>query len=251
MLTWSRDVKIRVLVTTIMLAGLNLLPGDYAQLAVIRGNLEGSLPFVTLLFGLTAGLAVTLITRLVFGLTERAHDHIRRTRKLLSDLEAYLDDMDAPGLDQLYDRHVAPLRLLSTANLNLSAIPKWSDGIETTLKGIEQPTRSHILAQYLLPLEEEVNGLGYVLLRRITGTVLRRLVGGVFRLIGLSALVIVLVALLPQGPSWDLIAVNLMGAVILLAGLEFVLVLSYLDQEAEYESPDLVSKGASLWWDTI
>jgi membrane protein implicated in regulation of membrane protease activity len=227
----------RICVIGFALVALNsCLPG--ADLATLREGASRALQATALIFAVCTALALAVLNNYVKGLKESSLKRITDIRSLVEKLYDEHKNSSDPDIQEIIREYLLPL-LSFTTNHWLAFDP-----IKPTLEKIVEPgTRLHakdgsVLPRYFLRLEDEINQLGILYIRRVIAGLHLRTIQGVFILVCVGIITIVAAFTLPSTPLANLVSINGSFAVIVFSVLELLLLMSYIAQEAEEETPD-------------
>ncbi|HUO77487.1 MAG TPA: hypothetical protein VMU21_07905, partial [Thermodesulfovibrionales bacterium] len=120
----------------------------------------------------------------------------------------------------------------------------WEKGIDDQLTKLlkmdNPPPGLHtLLYRYLLPLEQEMNQLSLLFIRRVLAKLHVNTTSGVYYLLCFAVVVIAVGKVLPSTPAIDLAVLNSAVAVVTYAVLELLFVLSFTLQEVREEYTEI------------
>lgn len=235
-----RSSRSRLLIICFGLVILNFtLP--YIDANILREGLAKALQASTLLFAVCTALSLAILNSYVKGLKEAALKRISDTRDLIEKLYDEFHESEDPDLKIIVCDYLLPLLSFST-NEWLSFDP-----INDARKGMEEPlTRIHerndvIVPRYFLRLEDEINELGILYVRRVISGLHSDTIKGSLLLVCVGIVALVFVMGAPAGLVTTSLAINVSLAIIAFAVLEILLLTSFIMQESEEELPDYSS----------
>ena len=234
---YFRKSWIRSLIISITLLVVALLFADEAITNSARESASQTLLASTLLFAICSAVSIAMFTNYVRGLSQAYEDKISTVRDLLEDFFDDHKDSDNPDIQEIIVAYIIPL-----LSLDMQAWHAFEPVKEIRLR-IEEPAfRLHesnpsFLPRYLLRIEDTINQLGILYIRRIVSQVHSDNISGTFLLVAFGISVQAISNFLPQSSTGNLVAVLLSLSVVALAVVELMLILSYLKQEAREELP--------------
>ncbi|MBI5435509.1 MAG: hypothetical protein HY937_00060 [Nitrosomonadales bacterium] len=244
---YFRKTWFRSLIISVALVVAALLLADEATTNSARESASRTLLGATLLFAICSAISIAMFTNYVRGLNQAYEDKVSDVRDLL---EAFFDDhkdSDNPDIKIIISTYIIPL-----LSLNMD---DWHafDPAREILPQIDEPaTRLHksnpaFVPRYLLRIEDTINQVGILYVRRVLSQLHTDNVSGTFILVAFGIAVLALSNFLPQTSTGNIIVVWLSLSVVVFAIVELLLILSYLRQEAREELPkDDVDEGEPL-----
>ncbi len=235
---YLRQTWIRAIAVSVLLLVAAFVFADQAVTDAVRESASRSLIGVTVLFAICAAISIAMFTNYVRGLSQAYEDKVGNVRDLLEKFfDAHKDSGNA-DIQTIVRSYVIPL-----LRLNMGDWHAFEPVKEITPRIVEPASRLHksdpsFLPRYLLRIEDTINQVGLLFVRRIVSQLHVDNVTGTFILVAFGIVVIALSNLLPQTPTGNLIVVWLSMSIVVLAVLELVLILSYLRQEAREELPE-------------
>jgi hypothetical protein len=232
-----RQSWFRVGVVCVVLVALNLCLPE-ANLAILRDGASKALQATALIFAVCTALALAVLNNYVKGLKEASLKRISDIRSIVEKL--YDDHIDSEDSDIQEIIHDYLLPLLNFTTYHWLAF----NPIKATLEKIVKPgTRLHakdssMLPRYFLRLEDEINQLGILYVRRVIAGLHLQTIRGVFILVCIGIVTIVAAFTLPSNPLADTVSINASFAVIAFSVVELLLLTSYISQEAQEETPE-------------
>lgn len=227
----------RVGVVCAVLVVLNCCLPD-ADLSRLRDGASRALQATALIFAVCTALALAVLNNYVKGLKEASLKRITDIRSIIEKLYDDHKDSDDSDTQEIIHDYLLPL-LNFTTNHWLAFDP-----IKPTLEKIVEPgARLHakdssMLPRYFLRLEDEINQLGILYIRRVIAGLHLQTIQGVFVLVCVGIVTIVAAFTLPSAPLADTVSINASFAVIAFSVVELLLLTSYIAQEAEEETPE-------------
>ncbi|WP_156863910.1 hypothetical protein [Casimicrobium huifangae] len=236
-MTLIRKSWFRIGIVCVVLALLNIYV-PYAELTLLREGASKALQATALIFAVCTALALAVLNNYVRGLKESSLKRIADIRSLVEKIYDAHKDSDDPDIREIRDVYLLPLLTLTTGH--------WLqfDPMKPILEKIVEPgTRltkkdGSILPRYFLRLEDEINELGILYLRRIVAGLHLQTIQGVFVLICIGMITIAAAFSLPNTPLCNVISINASFATIVFSTLELLLLMSYISQEASEEFPE-------------
>jgi hypothetical protein len=234
---YFRKIWVRALITSITLLVVTLLFADDAITSSARKNASQTLLGSTLLFAICTAISIAIFTNYVRGLSQAYEDKVSTVRDLLENFFDDHKDSDNPDLQEIINTYIIPL-----LSLNMEAWSAFEPVKKIRLRIDEPAFRIHennpsFLPRYLLRIEDTINQLGVLYIRRIVSQVHSDNISGTFLLVAFGISVLAISNFLPQSSTGNLVAVLLSLSVVILAIVELMLMLSYLKQEAREELP--------------
>lgn len=225
-----------LLVTAALVAVMVFYP--FADVDKLREGMTKALQASTLLFAVCSAISLAVFNNYVNGLKDAALKRITDVRGIIEKLYDEFHDSEDEDLQEIVNCYLLPLLSFST--------PQWLDfdPLKPVLERIVAPlTRLHernpaIVPRYFLRLEDEINELGILYIRRIISDLHTRTIEGAFHLVCVGIIGIFVIAILPIGFTLNFIAVATATAIAVLAILELLLLISYIRQEAREELPN-------------
>lgn len=232
----------RALMVAIGLAALDaLLAANLLSHAAARDAALGALQGSMLLFTIGSTLAIALFSSYAAGLKDAYTRQVGRVRDMLVDIIDEHDDSSDPGMQELADALFRPLIELSgrewesyypvqeiTSAFNPDDLPSAMDFLK------RNPWFAYTR---LLRLEDELNELGMLLIRRAISPIQANLLAGAIILVVCAIAALTVGQLLPHAAWSDYLAINVSVAVIGLGMLHLLFTLSMLRQQAREEVP--------------
>jgi hypothetical protein len=225
--------------TTIVAVALLSLTAAYpfTDHAVLREGSAKALQGSTLLFAICTALSLALLNNYVKGLTDTALKRVTDARVIVEKLYDEFHQSEDEDAKQIVKNYLLPLLSFSTT--------QWLafDPLKPVLERIVEPlTRLQrrnpaVVPRYFLRLEDEINQLGLLYIRRVVSGFHSDTIEGSFLLVSVGILGLFTVALLPHGFLQDYIAVASAIAIAMFAVLELFLLVSYIRQESKEELP--------------
>jgi hypothetical protein len=230
--SWFRMVLVAVALVAVT-AMYPYLDGDR-----LRDGMARALQASTLLFAVCTALSLAVLNNYVKGLKDAALKRISDARTILEKLYDEFYESDDPDIQEIVNHYLLPLLSFST--------PQWLafDPLKPALERIVEPlTRLHernpaIAPRYFLRLEDEINELGILYIRRVISGLHAQTIEGSFLLVCVGIVGIFIAAVLPPSFALNFVAVSSATAIAVLAVLELLLLVSYVRQEAREEIPD-------------
>lgn len=228
----------RLLTVALALACANALfiyvPSDSFRSEAIKA-IQGS----TLLFAICAALSIALFSNYVKGIREA---YLKRVADVRDRLENFFDEhgkSNDPDVQKILMDCIVPLLNLTTR--------QWMvfDPINEIMDKITEPaTKLHtrektFIPRHLLRIEDEINEIGLLYIRRVISGIHLKTISGTFILVAVGMLTLGFSYLIPAGRMSDLVIVNISTTIVVLAVLELLLILSYLQQEGREEQPEI------------
>lgn len=225
-----------ILVTAAVVAVAAFYP--FAEVDRLREGMAKVLQSATLLFTVCSAISLAVFNNYVKGLKDAALKRITDVRGIIEKLYDEFHDAEDEDLQEIVNCYLLPLLSLPT--------PQWLDfePLKPILERIVEPlTRLHernptIAPRYFLRLEDEINELGILYIRRIVSDLHTRTIVGAFQFVCVGIISICIVAILPISFTLNFIAIATATAITALAILELLLLLSYIKQEAREELPN-------------
>lgn len=237
-----RRIWFRLLITVIAMVGIDLLVLSSNNIYSYRRAFLDALVATSLIFAITASLILAIINNYVKGLREQFVEQARRVRRLVWDCYDKFADSGDPAFQDFLRNHIHPLLEKSLRDWSqIENIQIWGKGIEEQLmkllKTDNPPPRLYaFIYQYLQPLEDEVNELGLLYIRRAASVLHSKTATGVYYLLSFAVIVITFGRVMPSAPRIDIAVLNGSVAVITYAVLELLFVLSFVLQEVREET---------------
>lgn len=206
--------------------------------AVLREGTAKALQGSTLLFAICTALSLALINNYVKGLTEAALKRVTDARVIVEKLYDELHKSEDEDAKQIVKDYLLPLLSFSTDQwLAFDPLKPVLERIVEPLTRLQQRNPA-IAPRHFLRLEDEINQLGLLYIRRVVSGIHSETIEGSLLLVSVGIFGLFLVALLPHGFLPDYIAVACAIAIAMFAVLELFLLVSYIRQESEEELPN-------------
>jgi hypothetical protein len=237
-----RRIWVRSLIVATAIMGIDFLVLSAKDIYPYRRAFLDALIATSLIFAIMASLIMVIINNYVKGLREQFIEQLRRVRRLAWDCHDNFSGSGNPELEVIIKSHIWPLLKKSFRDWSqIENIQLWGKDIEEQLmkllKTDNPPPRILVfLYQYLLPLEDEINELGLLYIRRAGSVVHSRNASGVYYLLSFAIVVIAFGLVLPSAARVDLTVLNSAAAVIIYGVLELLFVLSFVLQEVREET---------------
>lgn len=231
-----RKAWFRILIVTMGLIGITVvypnLDSDKIREAVFKA-LQAS----SLLFSICTALSLSVLSNYVKGLNDASLKHINDTKNILEKLYSEYKDSDDKNIKQLLDEYVEPLLMARVSDwLAFEPIQPLFDKVEKPLKKLIK-VYPEITVRFLMRVEDEINTLGILYIRRIASTLHAENIKGSMYLVCVGIVSIFGAAIVPHSLSMNYIVVLAAVAISIFAVLEILMLLSYIRQEAREEEP--------------
>ena len=239
---WIRRIWFRLLIVAIAMVGIDLLVLPTGDISPYRKGILDTLVATSLIFAITASLILAIINNYVKGLRDQFMEQTRRVRRLAWECNDYFSITDKHEFQDVFKNHVSPLLEKSLREwAQIENIQNWGKGIEEQLNKllkIEKVSSKlyELIYKYLLPIEDEINELGLLYIKRISSELHAKIATGVFYLITFAVVAITLGRVLPSTYTVDLAILNVSTAVITYSVLELLFVLSFVLQQIKEET---------------
>jgi hypothetical protein len=213
----------------------------------IRDEALKALQSTTLLFTVCAAMSIALLANYVRGLREAYLKRVSDIRDLLEEIFDKLGTSNNDDIKPIVDDYIIPLMCLNNKDwLEFEKIEEISKRMETSL--LEHLQHLHardktFLSRYLLRIEDDINEITLLYIRRIASKLHTETASGSFILVSFGIIVLGFSHLLPVGTTTSILVVNISTAIITLAVIEVLLILSYFRQEAREERPEIKDQG--------
>ena len=225
---------------------LLLLIYPFTDAQALREGTTKALHASTLLFAVCTALSLAVLNNYVKGLKDTALKHASEARNILEDLYDEFHDSNDQDLKEIVNEYIIPLLCFAT--------PQWLsfDPLKPVLGRVVEPltrvveTSPGIAPRYFLRLEDEINQLGLLYVRRVVSDLHARTIEGSFLLVCAGIVGILAVGVMPLSPMLNYIAIALAIAIVVFAILELLLLVSYVKQEAREELPDHADDGDNI-----
>jgi hypothetical protein len=225
-----------VIVAAINVAVMLFYP--FADAEPLRESVARALQASTLLFAICSALSLAVLNAYVTGLKQIAIRRLSDVRTLLEKIYDEFHSTKDQDLQEIVQSYVLPLLNFSTE--------EWLayDPIRTILERITPPLeRLHqrnpvLIPRHFLRLEDEINELGLLFVRRIISGLHAETIRGSFLLVCVGIVVIFTIAILPHSFTMSFVSTTSAMTVATLAILELAILVSYIQQEAREELPD-------------
>lgn len=234
-MTLIRKRWFRIVAVLVAVAGGSILLGTSQNWFSLRVAAVTALQSVALLYAVLSALSIALYSNYVKGLRDSYIKQIASIRDLLEEFfDKYSASKDA-DVQEIIGTHIYPLLQLGhddwLAFDGVSAMRGNVDEAATRLANRE----SWILTRYLVRIEDELNELGLMFIRRLVTQVHLDLIRGTFLLIVVAMVTIALAHVLPDHQTTNAIVVALSSALVVWACIQTLLLLSFYEQEAADE----------------
>lgn len=242
---WIRRKSFRLFLVLIAMIGVSLLALSSPDMSEYRRSFLDALIATSLIFAITAGLILAIINNYVKGLREQFMDQARRVRQIAWDCYDNFTEINNPEYQTVLSAYVLPLAEKSLREWSqIENIQNWSNGIEEQLtillkKDNPPPGQYELINRYMLQLEDEMNELGLLYIKKIKASLHADTAMGVYYLLCFAVAVIVLGKVLPSTPSLDLVVLNGAAVVVSYAIIELLFVLSFTMQEMREEYTEI------------
>jgi len=202
-----------------------------------KNKLIAIIPSVSLLFAISTALLLALMSNAVFGLKKQLSEHIHKVRERAWDCYEQYSESDDKAIQVLLKKNLELLLCLPAQSFNDPEEYKpWEDGIEDLLNSMKMTSENfRLLHKYLLPIEEDINHIGLLFVRRVIVNGHLKLLLETFSLIIVSMATTILGGLLPSTMYVDLIIACIAAGVLVLAPIQMLVVLTYFHLEAREE----------------
>ncbi len=227
----------RIVIVAVALIALTAVY-PFTEHAVLREGTAKALQGSTLLFAICTALSLALLNNYVKGLTEAALKRVTDVRVIVERLYDELHKSEDEDTKEIVEDYLLPLLSFSTN--------QWLafDPLKPVLERIVEPlTRLQhrnpaVAPRHFLRLEDEINQLGLIYIRRVVSGLHSKTIEGSFLLVSVGIFGLFLVALLPHGFTPDYTAVASAIAIAIFAVMELLLLAGYIRQESEEELPN-------------
>lgn len=209
----------------------------YADFSLLRDGYTKALQASTLLFAVCTALALAIVNNYVKGLKESSLNRIATIRDLIEKIYDESKASSDPYINEIVNDYLIPLLGFSTEEWLLF------DPIKPILDKIQKPTEKIVehdiiyVSRYLLRLEDEINELGILYIRRVVSELHVKTIRGVFYLICVGIGSLLAAFTLPHNQTGNLISIYASLATIIFSILELLFLLSFIEQEGREEYP--------------
>lgn len=233
---WFRILNITLIV--ILLNIMYLLNSDNVSRSDVLAAIKNS----TLIFTLCAVLSMALFTNYIKGIRDSYHNQVVVIRNFLGEfLDKYKET------EQVEIKRYSELVIYPLLECN---IDEWDDAIfiNSGLDVLESFQEQLVIikkqdpecfCRYILRLEDEISKLRVLFVRRVASSLHSKTFKSVFALILFGLSVTGTAYLLPQTAFFDFIIFNLSILIFTFSVFELILLVSYLNQEAKEEMPEV------------
>lgn len=239
-----RKLWFRVLVVNVVIAGglfLLALTIDTSWFQLRNASLL-ALQSVTLVYAVLSALSIALYSNYIKGIRE---NYIKQTLTIRDLLEKFFDEYatsEDDDIQEIIAKVVYPLLQYDNDEwLDYDSIKAIRVNINTPAERLITRKMSWLLTRHLVRLENGLNELGLMFIRRIITKVNIDLIRGTFTLIVLAVISIALAHLLPNYKIINAVIVVFNSVMITWACIQILLILSFFEQEAINEIGDSVS----------
>lgn len=243
---WIRRRSFRLLLVFITVIGVDLLVlSSSNDITNYRRSFLDALIATSLIFAITAGLILAIINNYVKGLREQFIEQARRVRQLAWDCYDNFVGIDNKEFQTFFSAHIRPLAEKSLREWSkIENLQNWGKGIEDQLMKLLKmdnppPSLYRFIYRYLLQLEDEMNQLGLLYVKRVSASLHAKNATGVYYLLCFAVAVIALDKVLPTTATLNLAVLNCSAALITYAILELLFVLSFVLQEVREEYTEI------------
>jgi hypothetical protein len=234
-----RKVWVRIVIITIVLLAIDIWLLRPGNMEAMRRQFLTALQSITVIFAITAAIAVAYLMNYARGVRNSYIDRVRIIRAHLWNFyETYKDSANPKFRELLYDTIFPLLQLNLDAWLRIENVKDWSSKIEDK-KMIDllrsEPDSLILIFKYLLPLEDDMKELGILSIRSIMTELQNQIFTGAFYLVATAMVVIVGGTVLPNSLILDFMIINITAATVILSLLELLWVISFVAQEIKEE----------------
>ncbi|RTL55459.1 MAG: hypothetical protein EKK46_06940 [Rhodocyclaceae bacterium] len=203
-----------------------------------------ALQSVTLLYAVISALSIALYSNYVKGLRETYLKQVSNVRDLL---EKFFDEhasSDDPDIQEIIGDFIYPLLQLAQDEwLTFDEVSAARGNIDEAALRLRE-RKPWILWRHLLRIEDELNELGLIFIKRLVTQVNVDLIRGTFMLIVVAMTAIALAHVLPDISAVNALVVAFCSALIAWAAIQTILLLSFYEQEALHEVGPLDKEAA-------
>lgn len=227
---WFKSI---MLVASLIIGGLLLKISP--SWIILRTNVAIALQSTTLLFSIISALSMALYSNYIKGLKKNYLDKISIIRNLLYEFfDKHFSSKDK-DIQEIIEKQIIPLMNLGNRDwLDFDNVKDMGDDIEKSLDRLHK-RKKWFLPRNLLQLEDEINELGILYIRRVVAQIYIDKIRITFTLIIAGMLVIASSYLLPDNLYLNAILVAISITIIITAIIETLSLLSYVAQEAKEE----------------
>ncbi len=201
----------------------------------IRDNALEALRSITFAFSVCVAASLVVFSNYVRGAKDA---YFKRVSTIRDTLEKMVDSYKGTEIEEIKE-------LVSTFALPLLRLDRqqWSDIYVVTstydninLAGEKAHSKDPLLLpRFLIRIEDDINDLGELFIRRVASEVHFKNIEGTFLLVPIAFACIALNFILPRNEPFDLLLIALVVVLIVSTVFELLLIVSYLKQEAHEE----------------
>ena len=176
------------------------------------------------------------------GLKDLYSDKVSVIRSLNGEVYDKYKDSESSNIQELIHKFVIPLFELNQEDWhNINAINEVRDSLEDASEYGEKAVKEEpeFIIRYLLRIEDELNELGLIFIRRIVSSLHVGTIKGAFILIISGITATGFSYLLPQNEVWNFVIFHIASAILIFSIFELLILLSFLIQEAKEELPEI------------
>ncbi len=233
-----RQTWFRLVVLALVLCSINVLLSGSGYSSA-RGEAIKALQSSTFLFAICAALSIALFTNYVNGLRDAYLERVSNVRDLLEKFFDNHNRSDDEDIQRILKTYIVPLLRLNTRDwVIFDPIRDISDAIPEPATRLDERDRS-FLPRHLLRIEDEINEMGRLYIRRVISGLHLKTITGTISLVAAGILALGFSYIVPTGQIGDALVVNVSATIVILAVLELLLILSYLQQEGREEQPEI------------
>ncbi|MCG8037762.1 MAG: hypothetical protein JAZ19_12095 [Candidatus Thiodiazotropha taylori] len=217
----------------LMLSAVLIVTTD--NTVALRESIANALKSITLIFALLVALSIAFFNNNINGLHKLYSEKVMSIRDKLESFHDLFHKSEDELIKQLYGSLINPLLCLSYEEwMTFDKANSIRTNNDELLEKI-QDANQEILPRYLLRIEDEINLLGLLFIRRILVSSNMKIMEGGIILVITGMVSIALSYVLPSMDLFNYLAILFGAAVISLALIEVVFILSYYRQVSRDE----------------
>lgn len=234
-----RDSKYRLALTIVFIIIISFFMAHTDNLALVRENVLNALKSIAFLFALISALSLSMYNNNVNGLKEKYISRLEKVRSLLESLYELCDVSKNENKKKLNNEFTLPLIALSERDWLSFDVPNEIRGKSYILLEDIHKEDPIFLPRYMQRIEDEINSLGVLFIRRILVTQFLDTLKHMIFIIATGMVTIVLFHLLPSLKALNFFLITFGLVVSLWAILGTLLIGSYLYQDGLEEGDEI------------
>lgn len=208
----------------------------YVDADEIRHDFSKVLQSSAILFAVCSALSLNILNNYIKGLKESSLKKVSDAKNIIEQVYDEFFDSKDDAVKSMVDDYIRPLLSFSTKDwLEMDEIKCIFDRVDGVLSELSKNNK-FIIYRYLLRLEDEINEIGILYVRRLISDTYAEVILGVFLLLSVALFTMLLAVILPYTFVLNFIVIAASVAVIVFGVLEMLILTGFLVSEMNEES---------------